>query len=199
MTEIGEIQEIRRKLKKKLDPGRYEHTLGVAFTAAALAMCHGEDVLKAELAGTLHDCAKYGTEAQQLMRYRKSGKEPDEEILQSPAVLHAKAGRLLAEKKYGVTDQDVLNAVEYHTTGRAGMSRLEKIVFIADYIEPGRTKAENLPRVRRLAFSDLDSCMLEILQDTLAYLLRKGAHIHPDTLLAKGYFEEMIKGRTQND
>ena len=63
MTEIGEIQEIRRKLKKKLDPGRYEHTLGVAFTAAALAMCHGEDILKAELAGTLHDCAKYGTEA----------------------------------------------------------------------------------------------------------------------------------------
>lgn len=199
MAEIEEIQEIRRKLKKKLDPGRYEHTLGVAFTAAALAMCHGEDILTAELAGTLHDCAKYGTEAEQLMRYRKSGQEPGREILLSPAVLHAKAGRVLAEKKYGVTDGDVLNAVEFHTTGRAGMSRLEKIVFIADYIEPGRTKAEDLPRIRRLAFTDLDACMLEILADTVDYLLKKRSHIHPDTLLAKGYFEEIIRGKKSND
>lgn len=193
MEELQKILEIRKKLKRKLDPFRYEHSLGVAFTAAALAMRYGENIGKAELAGTLHDCGKYGTEEALIKRCRKNGVALTEAELKSPAVIHAKYGRYLAEAKYGIRDQDILNAVAYHTTGRAGMSRLEKIVFIADYIEPLRDKAEDLPRMRDLAFRDLDRCMYEMLLGTEAYLKKKRSGIHPDSIEALHYFERLIK------
>lgn len=184
-----EIQIIRKKLKKKLDPARYEHTLGVSFTAAALAMRYGADIRKAELAGLLHDCAKYCTEDVLREKCAAHGVALGAEEELSPAVIHGKYGRYLAETRYGVHDEDVLNAISFHTTGRAEMSLLEQIVFTADYIEPGRTKPEDLPLARSLAFTDLDRCMLLILSDTVAYLERKGAHIHADTLSAKQWLE----------
>ena len=86
------------------------------------------------------------------------------------ALLHAKAGAYLAEHKYGVRDEDILNAIRYHTTGRPNMSRLEKIIYIADYIEPGRKQIADLDLIRRLAYQDLDCTMEKILANTLAYL-----------------------------
>lgn len=198
MCETARISEIRKKLKKKLDPARYEHTLGVSFTAAALAMSRNSDgafLRKAELAGLLHDCAKHFSEEELIERCKKNGVTLTEEERKSPAVIHAKYGRYLAEKKYGISDEDILNAVSYHTTGRAGMSELEKIVFIADYIEPSRNRAQNLKKMRSLAFSDLDRCMYEILASTVTYLRRKKSEIHPDTLTAKAYFAKLMKDR----
>jgi predicted HD superfamily hydrolase involved in NAD metabolism len=88
--------------------------------------------------------------------------------LQNPtALLHAKVGSFLAKEKYGIEDEDVLNAIRYHTTGRPCMSTLEKILYIADYIEPGRKHASNLLQIRRMAFQDLDKTLFKILEDTL--------------------------------
>lgn len=88
----------------------------------------------------------------------------------NPFMLHAKVGALLAEKKYDIEDQEVLSAIRWHTTGKPDMTLLEKIVYVADYIEPKRDKAPNLKEVRKMAFVDLDQALLKILEDTLNYL-----------------------------
>lgn len=165
-----DIRKIRKAMEKALDPKRYEHTLGVAYTAAALAMRYGDDVNNAILAGMLHDCAKCLTNEKRLSICEKYNITVNEAERKNPYLLHAKVGSFLAMKKYGVTDKDVINAILNHTTGRPGMSLLEKIIWIADYIEPGRKQAPNLPLIRKLAFEDLDQALLTALRDTLEYL-----------------------------
>lgn len=165
-----DIRKIRKAMEKALDPKRYEHTLGVAYTAAALAMRYGDDVNNAILAGMLHDCAKCLTNEKRLNICEKYNIAVNEAERKNPYLLHAKVGSFLAMKKYGVTDKDVINAILNHTTGRPGMSLLEKIIWIADYIEPGRKQAPNLPLIRKLAFEDLDQALLTALRDTLEYL-----------------------------
>ena len=189
MFRLEEMQRIRTNLKEKLDPHRYEHTLGVSFTAAALAMAHGEDIHKAQLAGLLHDCAKRYPQNVLIEKCEKHHVALTDEELAAPQVIHAKYGKYMAEHKYGVTDPEILDAIAFHTTGRAGMSNLEKIVFIADYIEPLRDKADDLDEVRPLAFRDLDACMLAILETTVSYLNGKHARIASGTLEALHYFQ----------
>lgn len=167
----SDLEKLRRAMEKELSAGRYTHTLGVSYTAAALAMAHGEDMEKAMMAGLLHDCAKskHGSELVAICENAHLNVTAVERS-NPTALLHAKAGAYLAEHKYGVTDMDILNAIRYHTTGRPNMSRLEKMVYIADYIEPGRKQNRDLSLIRRLAYQDLDSTMEKILGDTLAYL-----------------------------
>ena len=100
---------------------------------------------------------------------------------ENPFLLHAKVGAYLAKEKYGVEDQDILNAICNHTTGRPNMSLLEKIVFVADYIEPGRKHASNLDEVRRLAFEDLEQALIKILSDILEYLNSGNGDVDPMT------------------
>lgn len=173
--------EIRKKLKKELDSKRYEHTLGVEFTASALAMRYGEDIDKARLAGLLHDCAKCLTNKKRLSICEKNNIEISLVELNNPFLLHSKVGKYLAQKKYGIDDPGVLSAIEFHTTGKPNMSLLEKIVFIADYIEPGRKQAANLNEIRQLAFVDIDKCLIKILGDTLTYLKASGNELDPNT------------------
>lgn len=170
-TEHLDITHLRKEMESVLSSKRYTHTLGVAYTSAALAMAHGDDMEKAMTAGLLHDCAKsmHGSELVAICEKARLNVTAVERS-NPTALLHAKAGAYLAERKYGVTDMDILNAIRYHTTGRPDMSRLEKIVFIADYIEPGRKQNSDLSLIRRLAYQDLDSAMEKILSDTLAYL-----------------------------
>ncbi|MDE6601881.1 MAG: bis(5'-nucleosyl)-tetraphosphatase (symmetrical) YqeK [Lachnospiraceae bacterium] len=166
-----DLEKLRRAMEKELSTGRYTHTLGVAYTAAALAMAHNEDMEKAMKAGLLHDCAKSMHGSELVAICEKAYLNVTAVERSNPtALLHAKVGAYLAERKYGVTDEDILNAIRYHTTGRPNMSRLEKMVYIADYIEPGRKQNRDLDLIRRLAYQDLDSTMEKILSDTLAYL-----------------------------
>ncbi len=164
------IRDLKKELKKNMDESRYEHTLGVMYTSAALAMRYECDLDKALLAGLMHDCAKCMPNAKKLKTAEKYGLEITELEKKNPFMLHAKVGAVLAEKKYDITDEEVLGAIRWHTTGRPNMTLLEKIVYIADYIEPKRDKAPNLGEIRKLAFIDLDRALLKILQDTLHYL-----------------------------
>ncbi len=181
----SDITKIRRSMEKKLDAKRYEHTLGVAYTAAALAMRYGQDMNSALVAGLLHDCAKCMTNEKRLSICAKHNIAVTKAEEQNPFLLHAKVGSFLAMKKYGVTDKDVINAILNHTTGRPGMSLLEKIIWIADYIEPGRRQAPNLEKIRKLAFVDLDQALLTALEDTLQYLNRCKMEI--DSMTQKTY------------
>ncbi len=165
-----DISKLRRAMEKSLDAKRFEHTLGVAYTAAALAMCYDVDTEAAIIAGLLHDCAKSISNEKKLSMCEKRNMNISSVERRNPSLLHAKLGCILAMEEYHVEDMDVLNAVRYHTTGRPEMSLLEKIIFVSDYIEPGRNKAENLEMIRKMAFQDLDKALLKILTDTLSYL-----------------------------
>ena len=184
----ADIKKIRKKMEKTLDPHRYEHTLGVAYTAACLAMIYQEDVVKAETAGLLHDCAKCMTNEERIAICHKHHLEITEAEEANPVLLHAKVGSYLASKKFEIQDEDILNAILNHTTGRPGMSTLEKIIYIADYIEPGRKQAPNLPAIRKAAFQDLDKALLMILEDTLQYLHSVQGTIDPMTQTTYDYY-----------
>ena len=154
-----QIITLRKQLKSKLDPMRFEHSVSVSFTCTALAMRYGYDIQKAELAGLMHDCAKRFTDSELIQKCQKHGVALTEAEIKAPAVIHAKYGAYLAENKYGIQDPEIISAIACHTTGKPDMTTLDKILYIADYIEPRRDKADNLPQMRYLAFQDLDETM----------------------------------------
>ena len=192
-TVMDELHKIKKQLSRALDDKRYEHTLGVAYTAAALAMRYNLDIKKAEIAGLLHDCAKCMDNEKKVSICEKHNIEITDAEKKNLFLLHAKVGAYVAQKKYHVDDPDILNAIKYHTTGRPGMSPLEKIVYIADYIEPGRTHASNLDEVRRLAFQNLDEALIIILNDILVHLKGTKKEIDPMTQQSYDYYRSYEK------
>lgn len=188
---MEDLKKLRKKLKKHLDKARFEHTKGVMHTAGCLAMAHRYSIEKAMLAGLLHDCAKCLPMNEKLAICAKHRIEVSDLEKNNPGLLHAKAGMALAEDKYKVHDPEVLHAIKVHTTGEPDMSTLDKIIYIADYIEPGRNQAPRLDVIRELAFRDLDACVAEILYDTLHYLNngRKGA-IDPMTQRTYEFYKQ---------
>ncbi len=188
---LYDLEKMQIKLKKHVDDARFTHTMGVMYTSASLAMAHGYDIHKAQVAGLLHDCAKCIPNDKKLRLCKKNNIEVSTVEYENPILLHAKLGAFIAETKYDVTDEEILRSIVFHTTGRAGMSTLEKIVFIADYIEPYRFKARNLEAIRKIAFQDLDECMYMILRDTLAYLKNNPKAVDPTTSRAFDYYSEI--------
>lgn len=188
-TKTADIKKIRKAMEKTLDAKRFEHTLGVAYTAAALAMKWSEDINKAQIAGLLHDCAKCFTNEKRLMICEKHSISVNEIERRNPFLLHAKVGSFIAMEKYNIHDKDVIHAILNHTTGRPDMSVLEKIIYVADYIEPGRKQAPNLTEIRALAFSDLDLALRDILGDTLIYLNTINGDIDPMTQKTYDYYK----------
>ena len=184
--------ELIRTLEQELNYKRFVHTMAVAGTASSLAMCYGMNIQKAELAGLLHDCAKCIDVRKMQKLCEKAGLEITPFEAGSGSLLHSKAGSVLAAEKYGCTDPDILNAIRYHTTGRPGMSLLEKIIFVADYIEPGRYTAKNLPEIRKMAFEDIDEALVKILYDTLVYLNSTGNTVDPMTQKTYDYYRQML-------
>lgn len=189
------LTKMQKKLKKYIDEERYDHTIGVMYTAAALAMCHGADLERAQVAGLLHDCAKCIPNDKKLKLCRQHAIPVSETERQAPFLLHASLGAYLAEEKYDVKDPEILHAITYHTTGRPEMSLLEKIIFVADYIEPLRCKAERLTEIRALAFHDLDLAVYTILRDTLTYLESEKTCLDNQTVVAYNYYRNLIEKR----
>ncbi|MBD5477644.1 MAG: HD domain-containing protein [Lachnospiraceae bacterium] len=199
----AELAKFRKEMEKTLEPKRYEHTLSVAYTAANLAAVHGVDIEKALVAGMLHDCAKCLSYKKQMSLCAKNHIVLSEtEAQEDSPLLHAKAGGALAKQEYGITDEDILNAIYYHTTGRPQMSPLEQVIYIADYIEPGRKRMkrtaaiedqymQNLAAARKLAYQDLNEALCRILQDTLTHLTQKGGEIDPMTRETYEYYRKL--------
>lgn len=163
-----------RRLKETLKPHRLRHSLGVMHMAMLLADAYRLVPLeKVRLAGLLHDCA------------RVAG-------LPNNALGHAPAGAQLARREYGITDEEVLSAIRWHTTGRPGMTDLEKIIYVADYIEPFRGPMVHLDKARRIAYTDLDRAVIFAAQNTIRYVRSKGEEIDPITLDCENYYRTRI-------
>ena len=189
------INEIESELSTVLNSRRYQHTLGVSYTAASLAMCYGCNIEKARIAGLLHDCAKCLSDTELLQTAREHELPISESEEADPYLLHGKVGAYFAENKYGITDPDILSAILFHTTGRPNMTLLEEIIFVADFIEPGRRGTPNLAKVRQDAFIDLDKAALGEIMTTLEFLYSRGREIDTTTLETRDYYQHLIYGK----
>lgn len=183
-------------LEQDLKPTRVTHTFGVRDLAVKLASIYNVDVNKAETAALLHDCAKYVSKEDKLTLCNHYNQEVSEFELNNDGLLHAKAGACLAIDKYHIYDEEVFNAIKYHTTGRPDMNMLEKIIFTADYCEVNRTHSDKLPYYRELAETNIEKVVAMILKDTLEYLgediNKKAKTIDPMTRESFLFYEKYL-------
>lgn len=176
------LEKMNVMLSQILSERRYYHSLGVAETAVKLAEHYGADREKAYLAGLVHDCAKEipAEESVKLLQ-EEYHITPDAMSLQMPRLLHGVLGSCIAQSRFGIYDPEVLDAIRYHTTGKAKLGLLSRIVYIADYIEPNRAY-KDVEYLRELTFQNLDEALLFAVDFTIRDLVDKGKTIHPDTV-----------------
>jgi predicted HD superfamily hydrolase involved in NAD metabolism len=194
MDYTGIKAEVQQRIREILSKKRYEHSIGVCRTAEDLARHYGCNVEKAAISALLHDIARdFTTEEMKSVILQD---DPDAhfsiQILKEPVLLHAAAGAAVARCRFGITDEDILRSIAFHTTGGPGMGMLERIVFVADFIEPGRNMS-GVKRVRRLAKQDLDGAVLRILKLVIAYLIDRDKIIMGDSIDA---YNDIILNRT---
>lgn len=185
------FEQYEKRLKELLPLKRYKHTEGVAYTAANLAMAYDYDMTKAYLAGLLHDNAKGFSHEKQIELCDMYGVNLSDVERINPVLVHAKLGSFLAEKDFGVKDTEILNAIRFHTTGKPDMGLLEKIIFLADYIEPNRKPIPYLDKIRQLAYKDLNKAILLEMEGTIQYNKEKGAVFDPLTLQTYEYYKNI--------
>ena len=166
--------EIQKKVQRLLSRKRYKHTLGVCHTAESLARQYGCSIKKAEIAALLHDIARDFSreEMQHVILQDDPNAHFSDQMLIEPVLLHARAGAAVARNQFGIDDSEILRSIALHTTGGPEMGLLERIVFVADFIEPGRSM-RGVKEARKLAWENLDTAMLHILKLVLVYLLHR--------------------------
>lgn len=182
---------ILKRLEENIGKKRTEHSVGVMETAVKLANLYGGDENKAKIAGLLHDCAKYKDRSYLLKKADDFDIILDKMMSGNIQLIHGPLGAKVAKKDFGIEDEETLDAIRYHTTGRENMSLLEKIVYVADFTEPNR----NFPGVdeaRRLAYENLDKSLRCVMENSIVKLLQMNKVIHLDTIKARNYlvFEE---------
>lgn len=192
-----DLQGLDAALRRRIGGHRLTHTYGVVETAVRLAERYGADVERARVAALMHDYAR-ALPAQELLalgrRFQLVG---DELLAAQPILIHGEVGAALLREEGLIGDEAVLAAIAHHTRGRPGMSLLEKVIWVADIMEPGRN-FPGVERIRQLAWEDLDLGLLAGLEQTLAYLLASAQPIHPDTVLARNGILAELAGRGQS-
>ncbi|SRR5574344_2123347 len=188
------IEKIKEKLIEDIGERRYKHSLRVAQLAQDLAQIYEVDEEKAYIAGLTHDCAKYNEE-KYIEKLNIDISTYNVISLKDP-VLHSFIGAEVAKKVYNISDKDILDAIRYHTTGKESMTILEKIIFIADAIEP-RRDFEGINNIRDASRKDLDKTMLMLLDSSIIFLISKKAIINPLSFIARNYLIEERNGKTR--
>ncbi|WP_064092426.1 bis(5'-nucleosyl)-tetraphosphatase (symmetrical) YqeK [Rossellomorea aquimaris] len=180
-------EEALQKVKSHLTEHRYVHTCGVMETAIQLAKKFGADEKKAELAAIFHDYAKFRNKDE--MKTIIIEEKLSSDLLKFNSELwHAPVGAILVQREVGIEDQEVLDAIRYHTSGREQMTTLEKVIYLADYIEPNR-QFPGVEEVRELSNTSLDKGIIKALQNTMTFLMKKNQGIYPDTFR---FYNELI-------
>ncbi|PEA56445.1 phosphohydrolase [Bacillus pseudomycoides] len=166
-------------VKQQMHEKRYIHTIGVMETAIELAKQYGVDEKKAEMAAIFHDYAKCRpiSEMEEIIKREHL---PKDLLLYNKELWHAPVGAYLVEQEVGITDADILQAITYHTSGHEQMTMLDKVIYVADYIEPGR-KFPGVEEARKLAREDLNQALLYALKHTIQFLMEKNQTIYPLT------------------
>lgn len=182
-----------RLVKEQLTERRFVHTIGVMETAIELAERYGVDEEKAELAAIFHDYAKF-RDKEEMRRIIIDQKMPQDLLQFHDELWHAPVGAYLVEKEAGISDAEVLEAIRCHTSGKINMSTLDKVLYVADYIEPGRD-FPGVEQVRDSAKSSLDIAVIQAMKNTITYLLKRNQPIYPDTFHAYNDMTMKVKER----
>ena len=190
------IEKMQQLLEESLAPKRFKHSVNVYKTALELAKAHKLPVEKIAVSALLHDCGREVPTKESAAKADALGIAIDEVERSQQILLHAKLGAYYAREKYGVTDEEILDGILYHTTGAAGMSELAKVVFLADMIEPGRD-FPGVEELRKAARRNLDKAMLMAYSNTMRYLLDGGLLIHPHCI--NGYNELIMKQKNKQE
>lgn len=185
-----DTKKFEKEIKDRVGTKRYDHMLRVSKEARSLAKIYKQDEDKAEIAGYFHDCAKLKDKSEIPTLCQKMGFEITDEMKKAPSIIHSFLGAVLAEKLYDIHDEDILNAISWHTTGRPNMSTLEKIVFLADYIEPGRDYPE-AKKARTLAYKNLDKAMEYALNQNILNLIDGKKYIAMESVNARNFYLEI--------
>ncbi|MDR7318543.1 bis(5'-nucleosyl)-tetraphosphatase (symmetrical) YqeK [Brevibacillus nitrificans] len=193
MREWSNREELLAQVRAQMHDKRYAHTLGVAESARQLAIRHGADPDKAQLAGYLHDYCKCWP-VDKMFEILVRHDMPTELLEGEKELWHAFVGAIVIQSDLGITDPEILQAVRYHTTGRVGMTLLEKVVCVADYIEPNRN-FPGVDEIRALAQEDLDAALALALGGTMQFLIEKKKMVFPLTLLA---YNDLISLKREN-
>jgi len=182
------VDEQRRELQRRLKKSRFAHSIGVANTAVKLSEKFGVDVNKAYVAGLLHDCAREFENEDLPAEAVKRGIKIGEVEKVAPILLHAYIGAKMVTEIYGVNDEEIIQAIYRHTVGAKNMSALDKIIYFADMIEPGRNYP-GVDKLRELAetSNNLDEIILTALGESIIFVVQKGALLHPSTIDARNY------------
>lgn len=183
---MWDIDKIKAYLSENLMESRYSHTLGVVETAIALANINGVDVKKAEMAALAHDVAKNMTVESMRQIIEENNIEMSNETVQTPELWHSIIGPIVGEEVFQIKDKDILSAMRWHTTGKENMTTLEKIIYMADMIEPKRN-FRGVEALRETTFKDLDEGFLMALNHTIKYLIDKGFCVDINTINARNY------------
>lgn len=179
-------EKIKDYLKEHLSERRYNHTLGVCQSAIELAKLYGEDIEKAKIAALIHDMAKEMPIKDQKAILEANGFNINEDEENSPQILHGFVASILGKSIFNITDEEILSSVYYHSTGKREMTKLEKIVYLADYIEPGRIYP-GVDELREVSKKSLDEGVLMGLNNTIKLVIDNRGVIHPLTLEARNY------------
>lgn len=173
--------EIYSQVKDMLSTKRFSHSEGVVHWAEILSKKYNEDINKSRIAAIAHDCAKEFSN-EELIKICKEKGIPINIIAEAhPQLLHGVVGRVIAKEKFMIQDEDVLTAIEYHTTGRSYMSLLEKIIYLSDMIEEGR-KYQGVEIIRDKALVDLNEALLLAFDRTICHVVENRGLIHIDTI-----------------
>lgn len=174
-------------LRQNLSAQRFKHTMCCAKLAEELAEIYGADKEKAYKAGLLHDAAKELSILQMQEYIKKGGLDVDIYMLNNTALLHAYASAVMADNVFGVYDEDIISAIMYHTTGKADMTLLEKIIFIADATDESRIYDKKIKEWRELAKKDINSAILKVLDYNIIKVVNRGFVLHENTVKARNY------------
>ena len=191
------VEMLEGQLKASMDELRFLHTRGVAYTAAALAMrWYKYEVDRVMIAGYMHDCAKCIPIPEQLAIAEDNMIYVSEYHLQHPKLLHAITGPAVAQEQYGIFDREIHDAIRTHTTGAPNMSVMQKIIYVADFIEPNREDVIlHMENFRETAFTDLDKAVCMIADRTVEYLTKKGESMDPATEATRDFYKKLIEER----
>ena len=181
--------QIIASLRGRLREDRFFHSLNVADMAKELAAIYGEDTEKAYLAGLVHDCTKNTPLDMQQKMFEAAGVQLTDLERRNKKLWHAMSGSLFLQTEYGISDPEIISAVRYHTTGKANMTVLEKIVYTADFTSAERDYP-GVEEIRHLARTDLDKAVYEGARFTVEKLRASGSDVHPDTIEAMEYYKQ---------
>lgn len=180
------LEAIQKYLKDNLDSKRYQHSLGVAETSVKLAEIYGADKKKAEIAGLIHDCAKNISNKMLIEKALGYNIVLDDILKSSPSLLHGPVGAYVAKEIFDINDEEIFDSVYFHTIGKPNMSLLTKIIYLSDFIEPGR-KFPGVEDLRKWAYDDLDKALLLAFDNTLQHIISKSRLIHINTVNARNH------------